>query len=71
MPGGTRLSTEPLGRRLRDRPAEPFYKERFQRATLYDHICHDCGELIPIGTIYRVVCWKKKWFSWKKIHDLC
>jgi len=55
---------------LGDPPAGPFYKERFQQASR-PHICHDCGEEIPAGMKYRVAVWKKKWFDWKKNHEVC
>lgn len=55
---------------LGDPPVEPFFRERFQQA-FREHLCHDCGEPIPSGMKYRVVVWKKKWFHWKKNHEVC
>lgn len=52
--------------------AEPFFKERTQRATWYEHVCKNCGQVIQLKESYRVEVWKKgKRFVFKKSHIIC
>lgn len=57
---------------LADVVGQPFWKERFQKATWWDHICGECGNVIAVGVVYRVTCWKRgRFFRWKKSCEIC